>query len=139
MINCNETVTVFNARVDPETGGKAWMPTVIEGAGWFMTDATAVDAARGGLTAADRCVIRIPEGADAGGKAFVDPLAYASAESVAGLWTLANGDVVVRGAVTGAAWTPAALKRAFADCVTVLSVTDNMRAPMARHWRVVGA
>lgn len=155
---CNETITVFNARVDPGTGGKAWVPTVIAGAGWYATDATTVDGARGGLVAADRVTVRIPEDADAGGKAYVDPVAYAGAESVEGVWTLANGDVVVRGEVASpsapspsaqaltpppegeaSAWTPAALKRAFAECVTVLAVTDNRRAPNARHWRVVGA
>ena len=30
------------------------------------------------------------------------------------------------------------LHRRVADCVTVLSVTDNRRAPNAPHWRVTG-
>ena len=134
----DETITVFNARVDPGTGGEALCPTVIRGAGWYAADAEAVDP-KGGLVAAGRIVIRIPEDADAGGKAYADPLDYARARHPEALWTLAGGSIVVRGAVSGGDWTEAGLKRTFADCCTVLSVTDNRRAPNAPHWRVVGA
>ena len=135
---CSDTITVFNARVDPETGGNVWVPTVIAGAGWYMTDASTVDASKGGLVAANRATIRIPEDADTGGKAYADPVRYASAGDVSGLWTLKGGDIVVRAAVNGADWTPARLKAAYAECVTVLAVTDNRRGPRAAHWRVTG-
>ena len=135
---CNDTITVFNARVDPETGGNVWVPTVIAGAGWYMTDASTVDASKGGLVAANRATIRIPAEADFGGKAYADPVSYASAGDVSGLWTLKGGDIVVRAAVNGADWTPARLKAAYAECVTVLAVTDNRRGPRAAHWRVTG-
>ncbi len=135
---CNDTITVFNARVDPDVGGKVWKPTVITGASWFMTDASTVDASKGGLVAANKATVRIPEGADAVGKAYADPITYANAEDVSGLWTLQAGDVIVKGEVTGASWTPSRLKAAYADCVTVLGVTDNRRAPNAPHWRVTG-
>ena len=65
-------------------------------------------------------------------------LGHASAEDVSGLWTLKGGDIVVRDLVTGDDWTPARLKAAYAECVTVLGVTDNRRAPNAPHWRVTG-
>lgn len=149
---CNDTITVFNARVDPEQGGNVWTPTVITGASWFLTDASTVDASKGGLVAANKATIRIPENANTGGKVYTDPLSYAGAQSVAGLWTLANGDIIVKGSVpltcetttngvtttTAISWTPAALKKAYSDCVTVLGVTDNRRAPNAPHWRVTG-
>jgi len=161
---CDDTITVFNARADPETGGSVWLPVTIAGASWWATDASAVDAARGGLAAANKCVIRIPAEATAryqpilaagGGaalaiaagmplaadwreSAYIDPVGYANAGSAAGLWTLKNGDIIVRAAVAGGDWTPAKLKRAFADCVTVLGVTDNRRAPKGKHWRVTG-
>ena len=135
---CNDTITVFNARVDPETGGNVWVPTVIAGAGWYMTDASTVDASKGGLVAANRATIRIPAEADFGGKAYADPVSYASAGDVSGLWTLKGGDIVVRAAVNGADWTPARLKAAYAECATVLAVTDNRRGPRAAHWRVTG-
>lgn len=136
---CNDTITVFNARVDPDAGGNVWTPTTITGASWYMTDASTVDAAKGGLVAANKATIRIPEDANAGGKAYADPIAYRDAEDVSGLWTLQNGDIIVKGSATGADWTPARLKKAYAECVTVLSVTDNRRAPNAPHWRITGA
>ena len=135
---CSDTITVFNARVDPETGGNVWVPTVITGAGWYMTDASTVDASKGGLVAANRATIRIPAEADFGGKAYADPVSYASAGDVSGLWTLKGGDIVVKAAVNGADWTPARLKAAYAECATVLGVTDNRRGPRAAHWRVTG-
>ena len=60
------------------------------------------------------------------------------------------GDVIVKGSVpttetvtvngvsrtVAINWTPAKLKKAYADCVTVLGVTDNRRAPNAPHWKV---
>ena len=149
---CNDTITVFNARVDPATGGNVWTATVITGASWYMTDASTVDASKGGLIAANKATIRIPEDSNAGGKTYADPVSYKAAASVTGLWTLQNGDIIVKGSVPASEivtnngvsstvpinWTPAKLKQAYADCVTVLAVTDNRRAPRAPHWRVTG-
>jgi len=135
---CNDTITVFNARVDPEVGGNVWVPTVITGVSWFATDASTVDAGKGGLVAANKATIRIPVEANAGGKQYTDPVSYASAEDVSGMWTLKGGDIVVKGEVAGADWTPAGLKAAYADCVTVLGVTDNRRTQRAPHWRITG-
>ena len=49
-----------------------------------------------------------------------------------------GGDIIVRAALEGTDWTPAELKATYAECVTVLAVTDNRRAPNAKHWRVTG-
>ena len=135
---CHDTITVFNARVDPTLGGNVYRPTTITGVSWYMTDASTVDSGKGGLVAANKATIRIPIDADAGDSAYTDPISYANAEDVSGLWTLKSGDIVVKAAVEGDNWTPATLKRAFADCVTVLAVTDNRRAPNAPHWRITG-
>ena len=133
---CNDTITVFNAHVDQDAGGNVWAPTVVTGASWYLTDASTVDASKGGLVAANKATIRIPEDADTGGKVYADAVTYRNAEDVSGLWTLQAGDVIVRAEVSGADWTPAKLKKAYADCVTVLGVTDNRRAPNAPHWKV---
>jgi len=135
---CNDTITVFNARVDPGVGGNVWVPTVITGASWFATDASTVDASKGGLVAANKVTVRITAEANAGGKQYTDPVSYASAEDVSRLWTLKGGDIVVKAAVEGDDWTPAKLKAAYAECVTVLAVTDNRRAPKGKHWRITG-
>ncbi len=135
---CNDTITVFNARVDPEVGGNVWVPTVITGASWYATDASTVDASKGGLVAANKATIRIPVEAGTGGKQYTDPVSYANAEDVSGLWTLKGGDIVVKAALEGDDWTPAGLKATCADCVVILGVTDNRRAPRAPHWRITG-
>lgn len=136
----DETITVFNASIDSSTGGNSWGPTVIIGASWYMTDATTVDTSKGGLIAASKATIRIPEEADTGGKDYSDPLTYAAAEDVTEMWTLQPGDIIVKGeADTTQTWTPAKLKAAYSECVTVLTVTDNRRAPNAPHWRVTAA
>ena len=135
---CNDAITVFNARVDPEVGGNVWVPTVITGVSWYATDASTVDASKGGLVAANKATIRIPVDAGTGGKQYTDPVSYASAEDVSGLWTLKGGDIVVKAALEGDDWTPAELKATCADCVVILGVTDNRRAPNAPHWRITG-
>lgn len=117
---CNDTITVFNARVDPDVGGNVWAPTVIAGCSWYATDASTVDASKGGLVAANKVIVRIPE--------EVAPAGLA----------IRNGDIIVKGDASASENpTPAKLKTAWgADCATVLGVTDNRRAPNAPHWRV---
>jgi len=122
--------------VDPDVGGIVWAGTVITGASWWATDASTVDASKGGLVAANKATIRIPVDAGTGGKQYTAPVSYASAEDVSGLWTLKGGDIVMKGKATGTDWTPAKLKKDYADCVVILGVTDNRRAPNGKHWRI---
>ena len=119
---CNDVITVFNARVDPDVGGNAWTPTVITGASWYMTDASTIDASKGGLVAANKVIVRIP------------------AEAAPEGFGLKAGDIIVKGDVSVTPTpTPAKLKKLYGeDCATVLGVTDNRRAPNAPHWRVTG-
>ena len=119
---CNDVITVFRAQVDPDTGGNAWTGTAVTGVSWYMTDAVTLDASKGGLVAAGKVIVRIPE--EAAGAGF----------------TVGAGDIIVRGDASEMADpTPASLKAAYgADCMTVLGVTDNRRAPRAPHWRVTG-
>ena len=117
---CNDTITVFNARVDPDEGGNVWTPTVITGASWWATDATTVDTGKGGLVAANKVIARIP--------------VEAAPEGL----ELKNGDILVKGDASEVENpTPAKLKKLYgADCATILGITDNRRAPNAPHWRV---
>lgn len=132
---CNETITVFNAKLDPETGMDAYYPTVISGVSWYCETASTVDTS--GLKAADKFTIRIPEDAGFSGKRYVPPAAYATGDP-ASVFTLKTGDIIVKGAVDQAGLRPADLQRICGELVTILGVTDNRRAPNARHWRVVG-
>lgn len=132
---CDETITVFNSRLNTETDNDDYIGTVITGVSWFCEIVSTVDE---GLKAANKFTIRIPENADFGGKAYASPLDYARAEDVSGLFTLKNGDIIVRGAVTVTGLRPAALHKDY-EAFTVLGVTDDRRARHEPHWKVVGA
>lgn len=133
---CNDTITVFNARLNPDTDSDEYIATVISGVSWFCENVSSVDSS--GLKAANKFTIRIPVTADFGGKTYKAPLDYANAADVSGLFTLRNGDIVVRGAVTAQGLRPAVLHKNY-EAFTILGVTDNRRAPNAPHWKVVGA
>ncbi|MCC8043915.1 MAG: hypothetical protein LIP12_00245 [Clostridiales bacterium] len=134
MYLCNETITVFNASYDADTGYDVYTGTVVTGASWHCGIESTVDTS--GLKAANKFTIRIPEGADFSGKAYADPVAYAGGDP-ASLFTLQNGDIIVKGEVTETSSKPADLLKNY-ESFTILGVTDNRRAK-APHWKVVGA
>lgn len=135
---CQETVTVYNARVDPGTRAEVYAPTVLRGVGWRCETLSAV--ADNGLRAANRFVLRIPGDVDAGERAYAEPGDYREAADASGLWTLQKGDVIVRGEADEAL-SPAQLRERFGEgrLLTVLGVTDNRSAPNGKHWKVTGA
>lgn len=150
---CNKTITVFNARLDAATGDETYDSAIISGVSWHATQAETIDP-KGGLIMANKVIVRIPLTATvADGRRYVDPVQYGKPLPIVdtfvcnalpvgfdfGVFTLTGGTVIVRGSVTGGGWTPSALRKAYADCFTVLGVTDNRRAPNAPHFKVVGA
>ena len=134
---CDEAVTVFNKKLDADKGWDVYNPTVIRGVSWYSTIESNVDA--NGLHAANIFKIRIPVDADFGGKEYIDPIAYADESITAGVFTLANGDLIVRAEIDDGDITPAQLKEQHYEYCTILGVTDNRRAPNAPHFRVVGS
>lgn len=133
---CNDTITVFNKRLDTEKGWDVFVPTVIRGVSWYGD--VAVNVGDKGLNAADKFIIRIPVDADFDGKTYVDPIAYRDEPIISGLFTLSNGDLVVKAEITDSSLTPAEIKENYPDVCVILGVTDNRRAPKAPHWRVTG-
>lgn len=135
---CNETITVFNARLDPKSGYDTYHATVIRGVSWYCDIASNVDSS--GLKAANKFTIRIPIDADFGDKVYLSPKEYAEAEDPETVFTLSNGDIIIKGEIpTEENLRPADLKKRFSEYVTILGVTDNRRAPRSKHWKVVGA
>lgn len=132
---CNDTITVFNKRIG-DNGGYEYIPTIINGVSWFCRIKSTVDE---GLKAANEFIIRIPADANFNGKEYVDSVEYENAASIDGIFTLAQGDVIVKASVAVAPMTFAELKEHYSDYCTVLGVTDNRRAPNAPHFRVVGS
>lgn len=135
MRMCNETITVFNAKLAGAQGYDEYHGSVISGVSWFCEIVSTVDQ---GLKAANKFIVRIPETADFGGKVYAAPLDYTNAEDVTKLFTLRNGDIIVRGAVTDSGLKPAELHKRY-EAFTILGVTDDRRAAHAPHWKVVGA
>ena len=133
MREANQTITVFNAKVDRE-GYDVWYPTTISGVSWFAQTASTVTA--DGLRAANSVTIRIPETADYGGKEYVEPNAYTAAEP-ASFFTLQQGDLIVKGSESES-MTQAQLKAKYGQLVTVLGVTDNRHRPREPHIKIVG-
>lgn len=134
---CNDTITVFNKRLDSDKGWDVFIPTVIRGVSWYGD--VAVNISDKGLNAANKYTIRIPTDADFDGKTYVDPIAYRDEPLISGLFTLSNGDIIVKAEITDSSLTPATIKENYPDVCTILGVTDNRRAPKAPHWRVTGS
>ena len=130
---CNEVITVLNASYDFDADADVFLPTVISGASWFLRDNITVNNA--GFKNTSGVVVRIPVDADFGGAAYVEPENYTPGS---GTWTLRAGDMIVKGALTGSGIRPSELA-GITDKMTVTSVTDNRRAPNAKHWRVSGS
>lgn len=136
MREATETITVINRKLDIETGLDEWDPTIITGASWY--DKQIASVTTNGLKAANTAAVRIPVGANTNGRSYLTPRAYSAAESVSGAFTLAHGDLIVRGAVTDSTLTPAQIQEAY-ECYTIVAVTDNTRRPKEPHWKVMGA
>ena len=140
MQQATETITIINRKYNQSTGLDDWNPTVVTGASWYSKLAASVTQA--GLKTADTATVRIPVGADTQNKTYMTPAAYKAAESASGAWTLARGDLIVRGTVTvaeGQSLTPADITTGYDDAYTIIGVTDNTRRPREPHWKVVGA
>ena len=118
---CDDTITIFNRRLDDDKGYELYYPTVINKVSWYSGISTTVD--NGGLHAADQFTIRIPM----------------DAVDVTGLFTLANGDVIVKASIAAAPMRPKEIFETYHEACTVVGVTDNRRAPNAPHFRVVGS
>lgn len=132
---CNETITVLNQKINPDTGDTEYYSTLIKGCSWFNEIAATVDPSTG-LKAANKIVIRIPSNADTGGKMYIEPGRFQDADP-SRTFTLKNGDLILKGPgeVSGL------LKSEILEnhqVMTVQRVTDNRRA-RAQHWKVVGS
>lgn len=137
MLLCNDTITVLNKRTDIENGWDIFIPTIIRGVSWYGD--VAVNLGDKGLNAANKFVIRIPIDADFDGKTYVEPVVYRNEPFITGLFTLANGDIIVKAEISESPIKPADIKENYPFSCVILGITDNRRAPKSPHWRVVGS
>lgn len=136
MRGCNETVTVYNRKLDREKGYDIFHSTVITGVSWYARTLSNVDSS--GLSAADVYTIRIPVDADFSGKAYVAPHTYKATGDPETMFTLQSGDLIVKGEHTESGVKLADLQALCGEVCTVLGITDNTKAPHGKHWRVTG-
>lgn len=134
---CNKTITVYNAKCDPDTGYDVYFGTVISGVSWFGELAASVD--KTGMNAANKYTIRIPTDARIeGNKSYTDPIMYAASDPNQ-FFTLSRGSIVVLGQSDLKNPRPADLFKRFNEVFTILGVTDSRGIVNAPHWKVVGA
>lgn len=137
---CNNSITVYNSYTDPTTKYKVYLPTTITGVSWFSDLQVAVSSE--GLMSANEYIVRIPVNADFSNKSFLSPKEFDKIpnDEMINYWTLKEGDRIVLGAIsdTGDSAKPANLEAKYDEVLTIISVTDNRRAPNAKHWKVVG-
>jgi len=136
----NADITIFNKWYNRETHLDEWKRTQISGVNWYGGQKVAVTDS--GLQSADTYTVRIPAASAPQGRKFVLPEIYAAAESdaLAGLWTLQNGDIVVRGLVADDITKTADVTGKYSQCFTVTGWRDNRRgSPSVQHWRIDGA
>lgn len=137
---CNEKITVYNSYIDPITRFRTYLPTVVDGVSWFGD--LQVSVTSDGLVSANQYIIRIPSNADTSNKEYKSRKEYENTpvQNLSSCWTLCEGDIIVRGAVTdsGDDAKPSKLSDKYDDVITVVSVTDNRRVNQAPHLKVVG-
>ena len=127
--NC--ACTLYNRYVT--SGVEYYQRTVLAAVSW--QNRKAANVIRSGLLAADSAVIYIPQSL---GTNYLKPLAWQADRN--GSWTLAVGDVMVKGLVTdeiAGGFTMTSLKVKYDDVVVIKSVdTMDGASPSLCHWQV---
>lgn len=137
----NASMTVYNRYVS--SGAEKYQRTEIDTVEW--QNRKAANIIRSGLLAADSVVVFVSFTV---GDDYLKPKAWQALSVKTGKWTLAIGDVIVKGIVTdeihdavvsppSAAFTMTDLKAAHDDVVTIKSVdTMDMGSISMRHWQL---
>lgn len=133
----NADITIYNC-YGKGTRSESWQRTQIKGVEWYGGQAVTVTDS--GLQSASTYTVRIPAYREPAGKTFSMPADYKAAADPSGLWTLQNGDIIVRGLVDDDATGSTAITGKYADrCFTVTGWRDNRRgSAWVQHWRVDG-
>lgn len=128
MLGCNETITLYN-RYEDENGGPLLARTVIKGVSWRQS--TKYVVGKSGADMADIVSVRIPAGADTGGKRYLPPFEWAAADKAA-CWTICGGDIAVKGEC---GYMENRISEIEGEHIAVKTYADNRAAPLP-HWRL---
>lgn len=107
--------------------------------GVYFEDTRGQHTSKTGATVADSMLLLIPTDVNAGGKSFTGQKAFAAATDKSTQWTLAEGDIVVKGIVNDDITTQSNLDKKYDTVRKITSVSDNRQgSPSLQHWEVVG-
>lgn len=113
---CSDTVTLRLPYLDDD-GFDAYIDYTLTGVSWYKVHLSSVS--NEGLLSADQIVLRIP--AELPDLVFIPYEAWEELDDKTGYWTLHEGMPVLYEGIES----------------TVISFTDNRRAPHGKHWKVV--
>lgn len=129
----NSDITIYNKYVDPLTRTEKYQRTIVQDVVWQA--AKAISRRSVGVISANVATILIPF---ALGANYLKPKAWNAAKS--GKWTLQEGDVIVRGAITTditTEYTVTDLVNANEEVVTITSVDAfDQGSERMRYWYV---
>jgi len=137
----NTTATIYNRYI--VSGAERYQRSALAAVEW--ENRKAANVIQSGLIAADSVRIFIPF---TFGMSYKKPKTWAALSTKTGYWTLAVGDVLVKGTVTdeihdavvsppSAAFTMTDLKAKYDDVVTIKSVdTIDYGSLSMRHWQL---
>lgn len=112
---------------------EAWIRTQITGASWYGHQGANVGDS--GLVTADQYVVRIRDWSTG---AYVPPDTWNALEAKPdGVWTVRNGDVVVKGLVDDEPTGITQITNKYQDSFVVTGVFDNRRIAL-KHLRIEG-
>lgn len=132
----NDTVTLFNCYIDPQTRKEAWNKTILKCCMWRKK--TVKTVANGKIQIDDAISLTIPYR-----DSYVAPRQYEKlpTEEMLKYWTLnadSNKDIVVLGEVVetiDSNYTIASLRKDY-DVFTLASVSDNTLVDCLKNWKV---
>lgn len=132
----NADITIFNKYIDASTRTEKFQRSQILAVAWESRKASNVRAT-GGQMYADQATVYIPFG---NGTNYLDYVVWKALTVKTGKWTLAVGDIVVKGLVADeiqTGFTMTNLKAKYADVLTITSVdTMDSGSLNMRHWRI---
>lgn len=150
MITNVAAVTIYNARLDAETRRSKYIPTVIRGVSYVEAKGATVNG-NGVWSDAVQYKIRVPAGAEVqDGRTYLPGLEYAKLDDEAARrhWTIQKKDLMVLGAVTEPAGSPAVFEDTLDNyarehSLNLIHVTEYADDTMGgsrytKHWRIGG-
>ena len=126
------TITIFNQKLNSETGYDVYHKTVLSEAYWEASQGIKVGTIN--LTTDATIEVVIPMSTEG----FMLPNDYQSAESVVGKWTLASGDYIVKGDVDAITKVSDLESYDRKMVITGLEINDQSKIKYLHNYTVVG-